>query len=170
MISDPEGAEAGGEIRGMGLLHGETLFYGEKSRTRVTGVVEGATGLFAGLNGAAFTGYEIHMGRTTGDIGFARLSRDDQTTADGMAVGQRLGQLRPRHLRPGRLRPGLCGLPLKAKGLEGGGEVEDWEVYKARQYDILADGVRAALDMEQIYRIWRKAYEDRTGAGGPRRH
>ena len=51
-IRDPEGAEAGGEIRGMGLLPGDTLFFGEKSRTRVTGTVMGATGIFAGLNGA----------------------------------------------------------------------------------------------------------------------
>ena len=153
VISDPEGAEAGGEIRGMGLLHGETVFYGEKSRTRVTGVVEGATGLFAGLNGAAFTGYEIHMGRTTGAIGFASLSRDDQTTADGMAVGNVWGSYVHGIFDQGDFARAFVDCLLKAKGLEGGGAVEDWEVYKARQYDILADGVRAALDMEQIYRI-----------------
>ena len=60
-IRDPDGAEAGGEIRGMGLLPGDTLFFGEKSRTRVTGTVMGATGIFAGLSGASFEGYEIHM-------------------------------------------------------------------------------------------------------------
>ena len=42
---------------------------------------------------------------------------------------------------------------LQAKGLEPAADVEDWESYKARQYDILADGVRKALDMDQIYRI-----------------
>ena len=31
--------------------------------------------------------------------------------------------------------------------------VEDWDVYKQRQYDLLADGVRKSLDMEKIYAI-----------------
>ena len=93
------------------------------------------------------------MGRTTGDIGFARLSRDDQTTADGMAVGNVWGSYVHGIFDQGDFARAFVDCLLKAKGLESGGAVEDWEVYKARQYDILADGVRAALDMEQIYRI-----------------
>ena len=153
LISDPEGAEAGGEIRGMGLLHGETLFYGEKSRTRVTGVVQGAQGIFAGLNGAAFEGYEIHMGRTTGDIGFASLTRDGASSPDGMAAGSVWGSYVHGIFDKGAFARAFVDCLLQAKGLEPAAEVEDWETYKARQYDILADGVRKALDMDQIYRI-----------------
>ena len=153
LISDPEGAEAGGEIRGMGLLHGETLFYGEKSRTRVTGVVQGAQGIFAGLNGAAFEGYEIHMGRTTGDIGFASLTRDGASSPDGMAAGSVWGSYVHGIFDKGEFAQAFVDCLLQAKGLEPAADVEDWESYKARQYDILADGVRKALDMDQIYRI-----------------
>lgn len=38
-LSDPEGVEAGGQMRGMGLLEAETVFQGEKTRTRVRGRV-----------------------------------------------------------------------------------------------------------------------------------
>ena len=42
---------------------------------------------------------------------------------------------------------------LRAKGLDMAQGVEDWDVYKQRQYDLLADGVRKSLDMEKIYAI-----------------
>ena len=42
---------------------------------------------------------------------------------------------------------------LKAKGLEGQAASGDWQEYAQRQYDKLADGLRASLDMERIYRI-----------------
>ena len=42
---------------------------------------------------------------------------------------------------------------LKAKGLEGQAASVDWQEYAQRQYDKLADGLRASLDMERIYRI-----------------
>ena len=42
---------------------------------------------------------------------------------------------------------------LRAKGLDPAQGVEDWEDYKQRQYDLLADGVRQSMDMEKIYAI-----------------
>ena len=42
---------------------------------------------------------------------------------------------------------------MKAKGLEGQAASVDWQEYAQRQYDKLADGLRASLDMERIYRI-----------------
>ena len=63
-IADPDNAEHGGEMRGLGLLPGETVFAREKTRTRREGTVQTLEGLFAPLSGASFAGYEIHMGRT----------------------------------------------------------------------------------------------------------
>ena len=45
-IADPAGVESGGSIRGMGLLAADTVFQGEKARTRVTGRMEHAAGIF----------------------------------------------------------------------------------------------------------------------------
>ena len=60
-IADPDGAEgeAGAVMRGLGLLPADTVFYPEKTRTRVTG-----TALAGPFAGARLEGYEIHMGRT----------------------------------------------------------------------------------------------------------
>ena len=152
-IRDPEGAEAGGEIRGMGLLPGDTLFFGEKSRTRVTGTVMGATGVFTGLGGASFEGYEIHMGRTAGALNFARLTQGETASPDGMAVGNVWGSYVHGIFDKGEFAQRFVNCLLKAKGLSAAEAVEDWASYKERQYDILASACRAALDMDKIYEI-----------------
>ena len=152
-ISDPEGVEAGGELRGMGLLDAETVFLGEKARTRVTGCVQHARGVFAGLNGVRFTGYEIHMGRTSGNTDFSLLRQTDAETADGMADGNVWGSYVHGIFDDGTFARAFVSCLLRAKGLDMAQGVEDWDVYKQRQYDLLADGVRKSLDMEKIYAI-----------------
>lgn len=63
-LKDPFGVEAGGEIRGMGLLPMDTEFSREKTRTRVTGRFEGLSGTLTALSEVEIEGYEIHMGET----------------------------------------------------------------------------------------------------------
>ena len=65
-VSDPEQVEAAGisEISGMNLLDMDTLFRGEKVQTQTEGIFENIPGLFSCLNGLAYQGYEIHMGRS----------------------------------------------------------------------------------------------------------
>ena len=62
ILRDPEGIEAGGTMKGMGLLPLETIFTKEKTRTRVDGRFLKVEGILAGLEGIALEGYEIHMG------------------------------------------------------------------------------------------------------------
>ena len=45
---------------------------------------------------------------------------------------------------------------LRAKGLTAETAAIDWADYAQQQYDKLADGLRAALDMDRIYRILNK--------------
>ena len=57
-VSDPDGVEgAPGSASGLGLLDVDTVLAGDKTVRPVTGRLDG---------GAAFEGYEIHVGRTTG--------------------------------------------------------------------------------------------------------
>jgi adenosylcobyric acid synthase len=63
-LRDPLGAEAGGEMRGMGLLPAATVFGREKVRTRMTGAFLEVPGVLSALSHAPVSGYEIHMGRT----------------------------------------------------------------------------------------------------------
>lgn len=49
-LSDPDGVEAGGEIKGMGLLPMETVFQNLKTRTRVSGTFPKVEGALSSLN------------------------------------------------------------------------------------------------------------------------
>ena len=60
-ISDPEGVEEGGSMRGMELLPVSTILMAEKKRCQIEGKIESLRGLFHGLSDCAFKGYEIHM-------------------------------------------------------------------------------------------------------------
>ena len=64
-LSDPHGVEAGGSMRGMGLLPMDTVFAEKKTRTQVTGRFLSLEGDYAPLKDVEFTGYEIHMGEST---------------------------------------------------------------------------------------------------------
>lgn len=85
-IADPEGIEGPpGEAEGLGLLDVQTVLTGDK-------VLRPAAGRLA-ASGAAFSGYEIHVGRTSGP-GLARpfLIREDGSgegavSADGRIAG-----------------------------------------------------------------------------------
>lgn len=152
-ISDPEGVEAGGDMRGMGLLEADTVFLGEKERTRVSGRMEHACGVFRELNGVPFTGYEIHMGRTCGQTNLSRMEQDGRIKTDGMARENVWGSYVHGIFDQGEFARAFVSCLLRAKGLDPAQGVEDWEDYKQRQYDLLADGVRQSMDMEKIYRI-----------------
>jgi hypothetical protein len=58
-LSDPEGAESGGEMAGMGLLPADTRFARRKTTVQTEATVSARP--FAG---AKLRGYQIHMGRT----------------------------------------------------------------------------------------------------------
>ena len=68
-IADPDSVEEGGRIRGMELLPVRTVLQKEKHRCQIDGKLEAVEGIFAGLTGYEFTGYEIHMGETIRDGG-----------------------------------------------------------------------------------------------------
>lgn len=63
-LSDPEGMEEGGTMRGLGLLPLVTRFTGEKTRTRVNGRLLHLPGALEKLSGMELEGYEMHMGNT----------------------------------------------------------------------------------------------------------
>lgn len=64
-LEDPEGVENGGSMKGMGLLAMDTVFAGEKTRTRVKGSFQNVEGQLKELSGVELEGYEIHMGIST---------------------------------------------------------------------------------------------------------
>lgn len=161
-VSDPTGAEgeAGANCRGLGLLPTATEFAAEKHRTRVTGQITGADGLFAPLNGAHFTGYEIHMGSTARLEGAAPLvaltgeAPAPFTAQDGVCHNNVMGLYIHGLFEEGDLAARLAALLMERKGLTPGqAPALSWAAYRETQYDRLADTMRAALDLPAIYRM-----------------
>ena len=141
-ISDPNNTEGGGEIRGMGLLDTETVFAGSKTTTRTIGTISGIDGIFKQLNGTDVTGYEIHMGQTQGDGSLVFCKRNVYGSYihgifDNEAVTK-----------------AIVSALMEKKGIDPSElETFDMKEYKEKQYDILADAVRNALDMDKVYKI-----------------
>ena len=159
-VSDPDHVEGGGTLRGLGLLPQRTVFLGEKTRTQVTGTFTASQGIFSAMKGISFTGYEIHMGETTLDPDASPiLALEDQNgvrKVDGLAAGNIMGCYIHGIFDKGECAAALVNCLLRAKGLTAETAAVDWADYAQQQYDKLADGLRAALDMDRIYRILNK--------------
>ena len=146
-LDDPDGVEQGGRMDGMGLLPCATRFTGQKVRTRVQACA--AAGPFAG---AQLDGYEIHMGRTErgGTPPFCLLA---DGTPEGAAAGNVFGTYLHGLFDTGALTEKLAAWLLACKGLSAADvRAESHAAYKERQYDLLADAVRTAVDIAAVYR------------------
>ncbi len=162
MLRDPKGVEGKGSVRGMGLLPMETVFGESKRRTRVRGQFQKVDGVFGGLKDLSFEGYEIHMGETVSLEGRQEMKElteiTDSVTGekrfDGLTKGETYGTyvhgIFDRDEVVTEIVDSLAGkkgIPVKQ---ESG---MDLKAFKEVQYDLLADGLRAHMDMKKIYEI-----------------
>ena len=139
LVRDPHGADGpAGEAAGLGLLDVETEMLSEKSVRTVTGT--------CARSGVPVSGYEIHMGRTTGPdtvrpFAFLKRGPDGAISTDGRIEGSYLhglfggDQFRSRWLD--NVRGGT------ASGLAYETEVE-------RALDEIADALETALDIDAM--------------------
>ena len=143
-LSDPDGVESGGGMRGMELLDTETVFEKSKVRTQTEGTVLGGP-----FKGTQVSGYEIHMGRTEGGEGFVVL-KDGRT--DGSRKGDVFGSYLHGIFDSGELTDALASYLLKKKGLDPADfrSISHAE-YQEQQFKVLADGVREAVDIKRLY-------------------
>ncbi|NBN78041.1 cobyric acid synthase [Microvirga tunisiensis] len=144
-ISDPHGIEgAAGTVEGLGYLDVETVLSPDKRVVEAAGTHR--------LSGAAVTGYEIHLGRTSGPdcarpfLTFADGSPDGATSADGRVTGTYLHGL-------------FTGDAFRAAWARGFG-VAAATAYDAtidRILDELADHLARHLDTELILGLAQRA-------------
>lgn len=146
-ISDPEGLEAGGAMRGMGLLPVETVLAGEKVLKQVRGTVNGVEGVLGALSGLEYEGYEIHIGRSRGIGQMEELVV--LTDSRGMVYGTYVHGI----FDKGDMAFALVKALADRKGISVGDGAEDFAVFKDRQYEKLADTLRQYMNMEEIYGI-----------------
>lgn len=161
-IVDETGAElsqnAGNALRGMGLIPMTTIFELEKERTQVMGVINKITGIFQELSGLEITGYEIRMGKSTGAERCCLTCIEDKTSgvckkegyASELLYGTYVHGIFDRHEIVETMIKALA----KRKGIMAPTvHILDYKEYKEQQYDKLADELRSAMDMKQIYTI-----------------
>lgn len=154
-LYDPDGMEYGGTMRGMGLLDMETIFQGQKTRTRMEAT------LCHWKENPTISGYEIHMGTTVYGqevSGFSVLENgrlDGAMNESGTVVGTYLH--------------GIFDNELFAKayfGIEEVVEEGDFWKFKQSQYDKLANLIRDSINMKEIYRIlFEKEEEEKKEIG-----
>ena len=145
VISDPEAVESDSEssIRGLGLLQMETVMEAAKHRSQTEGVFEDMTGVFSSLSGEKFSGYEIHNG-------YSVVNGKSVTIVQ---TGNIFGTYVHGIFDNGDIALRLVQALAHKKGLELSTESMDYASMKEKEYDKLADIVRANLDMKYIYEI-----------------
>lgn len=147
-LLDPDGVESQRpSMRGMGLLPTTTTFNNQKTRTRVQALTCAGP-----LAGAHLDSYEIHMGLT--EIRGEPFCHLTDGTPDGCRNGNVFGTYLHGLFDSGELTGKLVAWLCQRKGLDAkDAAAEDHWTYQERQYDLLADGLRHALDMDAVYRI-----------------
>lgn len=143
-IADPHGVEEGGEMPGLGLLPVSTVFGPEKERTQSQGRLPQLGGIFSALSGQPFKGYEIHMGRSN-------------VTANIINSGNIYGSYLHGLFDTEEITGAIVSALLAAKGISPDNvKAFDMDSFRQKQYDLLADSLRSALDLPQIYEILEK--------------
>ena len=153
VLCDPDQVEDGGTMQGMGLLPSETVFTGQKTRTRVNGTFAHVEGIFSELSNVAFEGYEIHMGKSEFSVPYmTKLSNGKQ---DGISQGDVYGSYV--HGIFDKCADKIVKCLCDKKGIDSTKiKSIDMAEMKEREYDRLADTVRESLDMDLIYKIINK--------------
>lgn len=163
-IEDPHKTES--ELlstEGMSLLNSMTSFGQKKVTTQVEGVISRDENLLHDLCGTKVNGYEIHMGATEYDEGCVPFIKINKSLISGTkpvgGVMNKEGNVFGTYIHGIfdnmeftvgfinniRKRKGL-GLVVYDKSM-------DFNAYKEKQYDKLADILRSSLDMKKIYEI-----------------
>lgn len=172
-LSDPFGFDsghAGSVTTGMALLNMETEFVKNKRTIQMKGHFNRVEGVFSGLSGREFYGYEIHSGITRIETAKALntvepvnekaepFAEGSQTVRGGMQVyGTYIHGIFDGEGIAAKIVESL----LAKKGLSMDDiKVIDYQKYKQQQYDLLARNVREHLDMKRVYEIVEKGLDE----------
>ena len=149
-IADPDHAEEGGEMRGMELLPIDTVLLPQKTRRQVEGRLNEVEGIFAGLSGQDYTGYEIHMGDTVSDQG----EKLPQLVRHENVYGTYIHSI----FDKGGIVTEIVKTLAKNKGIDlEKDNAIDYAELKEHEYDKLADVIRSSMDMDAVYGMLRES-------------
>ena len=147
-IHDPDAVEGAGLVEGLGLLPVDTTFETTKVTVRRRGRAIGRPGLMECSDRVPVSGYEIHMGRTSGSVSPALEldgGAEGAVSEDGWTVGTSLHGL----LAGGPFRRSILQSLARRKGVALPAEGLD----VADPFELLADCLEASLDVTAIDRM-----------------
>lgn len=162
-IADPSVVEGGGALRGMELLPVVTKLGEAKVRCQMEGKLPELDGIFSNLSELEFAGYEIHMGKTDlSESGKEIEIRNDALHEKKIIVSGRNKNVYGTYVHgifdKGCIATAVVQALAEKKGvLIEKGDFEDYQSFKEKQYDKLADTLREYLNMEEIYGMLREA-------------
>ena len=154
-VSDPDGTECGGTVRGMELLPVKTVLMPEKTRRQTDGVLGEMDGIFQGLSGCTYSGYEIHMGETV----YEDAAKTDKlppvvVKAKGHDI---YGTYIHGIFDQAEIAETVISALAERKGMDFKQDaLMDYDAFKETQYEKLAETLREYLDMEAIYGMLRE--------------
>ncbi len=159
-LSDPHHVESRVvETAGLGLLDMDVEFLPEKTTVQAAGVVTGGDCWLSVIDGVQIDGYEIHAGVNRpgeGAVPWLRLTSREGIDGVRNAQGNVLGSYLHGLFDNGHLSRAIIEHVRRKRGLPAqGGAPLTMEAFREREFDRLADIVRASLDMDFIYSVMR---------------
>lgn len=145
------------EITGLGLLDMEVAFEAEKKTAQSSGVICCEAGWLREAAGLMVDGYEIHAGRNRlgeGAVPWLKIGgRVDGVMNEG---GNVLGSYLHGLFDDGQLFAFIAARIRVQKGVGAvNGQPVSFAQFREREFDRVADIVRASVDMDAVYRIVR---------------
>ena len=161
LICDPKGVEEGGSLRGMELLPVVTELKSDKVRCQVEGRLNKLKGVFSALSGFSYVGYEIHMGETKWTENKKEMAQSEAGEKAIISGSNKnvYGTYIHGIFDKGDIATAIVQALAEKKGITiKNGIFEDYQDFKEKQYDKLADTLRAHINMEEIYGMLREAH------------
>ncbi len=149
-IKDVDAVEGGGMEEGLGMLPVETVLSAEKKQLLFNGSVVASDGLLKDMESIPVEGYEIHMGETslTGD------AKEFTSGGTGYYMENVFGTYIHGFFDTKEVLSRFIDILAKRKGVSiDTSSIVGYKEYKDSQYELLAKGLREALDMDKIYEI-----------------
>lgn len=149
-IEDPEAVEGTERETGLELLPVDTVMKSSKTRKSFAGNISVPTGVLSPLEGHEIKGYEIHMGQTEPFDRVCEFTSEGSGYCLGNVYGTYVHGIFDENMMAADIVRIISGLNEKSVDVSA---LDDRAGYKQKQYDLLADTVRASLDMDLVYRM-----------------
>ena len=149
-IEDPEAVEGTERETGLELLPVDTVMKSSKTRKSFAGNISVPTGVLSPLAGHEIKGYEIHMGQTEPFDRVCEFTSEGSGYCLGNVYGTYVHGIFDENMMAADIVRIISELNEKSVDVS---KFADRAGYKQKQYDLLADTVRASLDMDSVYRM-----------------